>query len=286
MAITVCLPTLGRPDSLRDAVKSLIDTSVLDDTRIVIGFNQDDPTQNLVAVDKTVISVAPREDSLGAKYNRCAKAAPSDLYVAWADDCITNTQGWDKILTEAASFYPDGCGSIYFGVREGSSLPIGWAVTHKMVEKVGYFCAPYFPFWYHDTWLDEIARLTGRNFYADVSVVFPAGQGKTRGLRDVAFWATFFDLTRPLRRQIAERILRDPDLIQPNWHRMQLLQTTDAMCRQLEQRNANLRDPLQAKNWETNVGFDNAPTDAYLRIKAQAEQMLLELYGPVKTEAA
>ena len=188
------------------------------------------------------------------------------------------------ILTDAAALYPDKCGTIYFGTREGSPLPIGWAVTHKMVEKIGYFAVPYFPYWYHDTWLDEIARMTGRNFYADVNVTFPNGQGKTRGLRDVAFWATFFDLTRPLRKAIADKILRDPDLIQPNWHRMQLLQTIDAMCSQLEQRNANLRDPLQAKNWETQVGFDNDPTPAYLRIKDAAQAMLHELYP--QTEAA
>src|ERR1700688_5001121 len=136
MSLTVCLPTLGRPETLREAVTSLIKTSVLDDTKIVIGFNDDDTTRNMTEVDKTVISIAPREDSLGEKYNRCARAHPADLYVAWADDCITTTQGWDKILTDAAALYPDKCGTIYFGSREGSPLPIGWAVTHKMVEKI------------------------------------------------------------------------------------------------------------------------------------------------------
>ena len=135
MALTVCLPTLGRPESLKVAITSLLKTSILDDTRIVIGFNKDDATRDIQAVEKTIISVEDREDSLGAKYNRCAKAAPADLYVAWADDCITQTQGWDKILTDAAALYPDKCGSIYFGIREGSTLPIGWAVTNRHGRK-------------------------------------------------------------------------------------------------------------------------------------------------------
>ena len=127
--------------------------------------------------------------------------------------------------------------------------------------------------------------MTGRMFYADVQVIFPAGQGKTRGARDIAFWASFFDLTRPLRRQIAERILRDTELEQPNWHRLQLLQSMNAMCAQFEQRNANLRDPLNARQWEANIGYDNEPTPAYLRLKAAAEKMLTDIYAP-KTEAA
>lgn len=284
MSLTVCLPTLGRPESLREAVTSLLKHSVLDDTRIVIGFNIDDTTRDMAPVEKTIISVEPREDSLGAKYNRCAKAAPADIYMGWADDQTTTTQGWDKILTEAIGYYPDQCGMVYFGTRESSALPVSWAISQKMVEKIGYFCPTYFPCWYHDTWIDEIARMTGRMFYANVDIVFPGGQGKTRGLREVAFWATFFDLTRPLRREIASKILRDPDLIQPNWHRMQLLQTQDAICSQLQQRNANLRDPLQAQQWEQHAGFDNAATPAYERMKAQAQAMLLDMY-PQKAAA-
>jgi len=63
-----------------------------------------------------------------------------------------------------------------------------------------------FPFWFTDTWLDEIALMLGRK--APVRVEWkPQGQrGKTTRMRDLAFWAWVFEAARPERIEDARKL--------------------------------------------------------------------------------
>ena len=69
------------------------------------------------------------------------------------------------------------------------------------------FSNPYFPsFWWCNTWLDEIGQMTGRILWANVEAAYPAAMPGTFK-RDLPFWAWFFDIVRPLRMEIADRII-------------------------------------------------------------------------------
>jgi hypothetical protein len=264
MRINVCTPTRGKPDRLAEFVSESIRNSVLDTTRFVIGIDDDDTDSLSLAADhdKIIISVAPREDALGAKYNRCAKAYDADIYVMGLDDVAISTPGWDEKLAEAASVFPDGIGCVYFGKEpHGESLPSMQAATKRLVDLMGFFVVPHFPFWWGNTSLDEIAHMIGRVVEVDIETRYPTTFDKPQR-RDILFWAKFFDDTRPWREKIAERVLREI--------RKPLMQA-------FEQRNSRLRDPRFAQAVERDLSADVPLDSRHARLRQQAEAIVSSL---------
>lgn len=280
MKVAVCLPTRGRPQLVRHAIDIMLTHSVLEDTKIVVGFDNDDETNSNFHMRqdrKLLLSYADREDTLGAKWNRCAAQVDAELYVIWADDITIVTPGWDEKLAAAADLFNGGVGFVFFGNIPGT-LQTGIGITRRYMDYSGFFCPPYFPYWWCDTWADEMARFTGRVVQADVSAtLLQEIAGKSRGVRDVVFWGNFFQKTRPIRKRVAERIIREGDT--PDWNKLHVMQFWGYLERQLDQRDSPNRDPETAKRFETQLGFD-APDDArYRRAKAAATAFLAELDG-------
>lgn len=275
MTVSVCIASRGRKEMLRQTLRSLIDGMALPETQIVVALDQDD-ADGTVSVpfpprERVLWSIAPREDSLGAKYNRAQQARRADLYVLWADDMVMPDAGWDTKLTVAAAHLPDNCGVVFFGSIPGILQP-GIAVTHKFVEAMGFFNVPYFPFWWHDTWIMEIATMCDRYIHADVRVeLLDITKGTSRGVREITFWAELFDRLRPSRRAVAEKIIRTPE------RKAELLARLPAIEAQWLHSNSVLRDPVRAAQLETHYSFDAPADERYLRLKAKAETMLKEL---------
>ena len=182
MTISVCIASRGRPEMLTKTVEQLSALAELPDTKISVALDLDDEKSAGWKSDNHRVtgSFAEREDSLGEKYNRAARGIAADVYVLWADDVVTTTQGWDKKIQDAAGLFSDGIGVVYFGKIEGVLQP-GIAVTAKMVELMGFFCVPWFGYWWVDTYIDEIGRMSDRIIHADVQVELLQGlAGKRR----------------------------------------------------------------------------------------------------------
>jgi len=158
-------------------------------------------------------------------------------------------------------------------------MPAAFAATAKLVEMMGFYMWPHQPFWWHDTALDEIVQYIGRAVYCEAAMAYPYGYGKTRGLREVSFWATFFDLMRPMRSTIAQAIIHSADNLDSNGRKTQLLQSFTAITAHFEQRNATLRDPLQARMFEMQQAYDAPADERYQRIKAAAMNLLAQSQG-------
>lgn len=277
MPINVCLASRGRPQLAALTIERLSSLAVLPDTTISVALDSDDsflPDYSATSHDRLKVSVAPREDSLGAKYNRCV--IPDRTNVLWADDVTTTTKGWDEKIESAASMFMDGMGIIYFGKIEGVMQP-GIAVTPKMIEAMGFFCVPYFPFWWHDTWTDEIGRMCDRIITVDIAMeLLQPLEKKSRGVREIEFWAKFFDDLRPQRRSVAENVIRKGD-DQP-YRKIQLLSRIRSVEQMVNQRNSILRNPEDAKRLELHYGFENTEMDErYVRSKNAATEMLKKL---------
>lgn len=276
MKVSLCIPTRGRPERIQNAIRSALETRALAETVVVAACDADDETNawavNFDGNGGVRISVEEREDSLGKKYTRCAKACDADLYVIWADDHTMPTQGWDQRLVDVAGKFGSDAGIIYFGNVPNVFQP-GIAVNAEMYRAMEFLCVPYFPFWWHDTWIDEIGRMSDRIVAADVQVGMDSTQeGKSRGVRDVAWWAEFFDRTRPMRKAVALKLIEN----ESPWRREQLLQRLPFVEQFLVQRNAKLRDPVAAQAVEKYYGFD-VPDEAderYVRIQLAAVQLL------------
>ena len=276
MSVSYCIAARGHPRLLQVSAGLTWSLSLREETRLVIALDDDDGETiaaaeqfKAFAGEKVLLSIAPREDTLGAKYNRAWRAHEADLYVIGCDDTAVVTEGWDQLLDAAWRHHADGIAAVYFGDLPGV-FQGGQAVTHGLAVELGYFVPPLFPTWWHDTWLNEIATMIGRIDRADVALKPIGPVGETRGLRDVIWWGTFYDVMRNMRRRTAERIVRSPSFAASSERRAELLAAMGAQCAKFYADCAHFRDPATASRFERDMGYD-APDDArYQRAKAEA----------------
>jgi len=282
MTITVCLATRGRPSLLRQAVERTLKNAILPTTKVVVGVDLDDPDrpgelQRLLDDEQILWSYGAREDSLGAKYNRVAAHCPADIYLGATDDAWIDAPGWDAELERLCALFPDGIGCVYVGrMNIPSTLPAMQAVTQGLVDRMGHFMCPDYPFWWHDTWLDEFAHYIGRVVHSGIKVGYPEQNPGSRGLRELDFWARHFDETRAGRRLMALDVINNPDFAETEMRRHQLRSQLPKLDAWFVHRNSFLRNPENARRLEREAGIDNggAPDERYARLKAAAERRM------------
>ena len=125
-----------------------------------------------------------------------------------------------------------------------------------------------------DTWLFEIAMLIGRLLPLTLNIDFGDNWTNTRGMRDLTYWATFFDDMRADRRATAERIVNDPAFRAAADVKAQLLARMDEMCGRLFLSNSRLRDPEYAAGIMGTFAHSAPEDERYLRIKQRSMQLV------------
>jgi hypothetical protein len=143
-----------------NSAKSLAKNNV----EIKLYLNDDDPVldqyKNLIA--DCHIVVGP-DRSPGYSWNMLAEEATNDYYFLAGDDVNFVTRGWDKIITDAFSKYPDKIACVYPtspGLKKKKNPH--FCVHRNWIDALGYFVPPQFWHWYVDTWTAELARSVGR----------------------------------------------------------------------------------------------------------------------------
>ena len=273
LTLTINLCTRGRPDLLLRTVAETLPNMVLPTTIFMISVDHDDQ-QTIDALPQLPRDrrlrpvVAQREDSLGGKYNR-ALQVPADVYLAMVDYGSHITPGFDAKILEAASLFPDNIGVVY-NYLANASFPQINGITHGLAKKMGFIYPPYFPYWFIDHWLDDIGRLIDRISFADVRIDTARRPG-TRELREITFWANFYDLGQLARRRCAHDIIRSPDFLDPPWRKEMLLRHHPL----IEGRSLFVNGVLRADNYqqyekERGAG---AGDERYERLKTQAMQL-------------
>ena len=279
MTVCLCIASRDRPGELTRTITEAMKLATMPNTIAAVALDEDDKS-SLILPDlyRAITDIAPREASLGAKYNRATKiaAGETDMVVLGVDDAYPSNPGWDQKLADAAAKFTDGVGVVFFGEKRAHpyDLPDGIAVTRKWIEQVGFFCSPYFPFWWHDTWIDELAKLIGRYVWADVTWEkhgkSEVGGHKTTRMREVTWWARFFDATRQMRVDTALRMINASD--DPPYLKAQLRQEMQWKCDILWQRNGRVRD--HGHQYERDYGATYEPDAGYDQIKAEAVAMM------------
>lgn len=219
MNLVYSLATRGRQNLLKETLPRTLANASLPNTRIIIQADADDVPQPEFADKRVSINIAPREDTVAQKWNR-AMTVPADLYVPGTDDDPIITPAWDAKFLDAARVFPDGIGAVY-GHLQNASFPAPYGFTAKWVEKLGYIFPEHFPYWFCDHWTDDIARITGRISFADVTTDLKAGP--TQEMREPAWWATWFDAAVLVRRKEAHSLINDPEFASPDWLKQMLL---------------------------------------------------------------
>lgn len=279
------IATRGNSQTLLKTITENLRGTVLASTKVVLGLDEDDPAleeaRKIAASFGTRANVkavvGPRPDSIGGVYNRCAAQEPADIYIPGADDVIIRTHGWDERILNATQKMPDFIGVIGCGkMPVESALPGTYAVTQPLIDRMGFFLQPYTPFWWMDTWLFEIAVMIGRMLPLKLNLDFGDSWTKTRGMRDLTYWAQFFDDMRWHRLATAKQIINDPEFKTADDLKKRLLERMDALCQSFLHSNSCLRDPAYAARI-MNTFAHNAPEDErYIRIKERSMELVTQ----------
>jgi len=283
--LTINLATRGRPDLCIETLERTLPNISLHSTKLMVSCDRDDPNTVLAlstyVVDhpNVVLSIRDREDSLGEKYNR-ALEQPADVYLMMVDYAPHVTPAFDKKILEAASLFPDNIGVVYNRLANASFPEIN-AVTHGLAKKMGFIYPPWFPYWFVDHWLDDMARLIDRISFADVKLDRIKRPG-TQDLRDVTFWATFFDALYLRRRKCAREIIESDDFLDPPWRKQMSL----AHFPLIEFRSRWVNDGVRAdaKRIEACAGKSLPDEERYARIKTRALELMKELIPDITAE--
>jgi hypothetical protein len=293
--VPVCLliATRGRREQLLKNLGTTLKNATRSDTEVVVILDNDDPVDfSVQSLDgdywfwpRIKIVSGPRDDTLGGKYNRGFQSAPySDLYVPFVDTVGIETRGWDERLHTAAKEFRDGIGAVFFGEQESPILlPQMVSITRRFIELQGFFLPPYFSFWWHDTWINEVALLTRRINYADIELTPLPADKKTRGAREITFWAQAYYELRHERAEIAERIIRASDF--PKWQKRAILYEMPYWLRQYNEREAQTtRNPQWANAYESQASFDAPADERYNRVRRAMVERVPKLVNFGKAE--
>jgi hypothetical protein len=279
MALTIVLATRGRPLLLCETLRRTYPNIIRDDTRLVVAIDDDDAETvmaDLPSDPHLVISQKPREDSIGEKWNRGYRDDPADLYMIMADYTPVITPGFDQRMLDAGARFRDGIG-VVFGHMANYSFSSTYGVTHGLCDKLGWMFPPFFPFWFVDHWIDDIARLIDRISFADVQLTWPEKKNQTQEMRDLGFWATFFDAMRLMRRRQARHIIDSPDFREPEW-RKEIMRRHYPLVEHRSQSINNL-----VRSWAP-VENSIPGGERYERLKAQAVAMMRAEWPMLKKE--
>lgn len=279
MKLGIVLPSRGRPDGLKRMVASLLDNAAKPDrVTIFAGLDADDPTlpqtEGIAGVERVIRAPEPTVAKMIDNLARQAEEA-CDATIRMDDDFICETRGWDdnaECMTGLGLWLPDD------PTHPGHFMSFA-AMSSEMArwlrERQGFVHAPWFPFWFTDTWLNEIADMASAKGVIDMSISQPDGRGKTHGLRDVLFWTRFFDGFRLFRKRMAAMLIHEiyPDGILKRTALMKL----DERMRIAELNTERLILPEHIAHFEAKAEGETGTASArYLNAKAAAERMIAE----------
>lgn len=290
MSLAIILATRGRQQILRETIERTVANIELDSTRLIIAADCDDhetcdalSSTWFDAIPQAVPCIWPREDSLGAKYNRALRVdASAEAYLAMVDYAPHVMPGFDRILLERIRMFPDCIGVVYNRLANASFPGIN-CVSRALCDEMGFLYPPYFPYWFIDHWLDDVARMIDRVAFADVEIDTARRPG-TMELREPAFWGTYFDLLRLERRRCARRIVQSECFQEVDWRKEILLSHYPLIEFRSEWVNSHLRtgDPYLAQQERVAGPAD----ERYRRLKEQAIKRLPSLIAEVEADNA
>lgn len=283
--LSVCLPSRGRAEKCIAAVRSMMQGYDLPaGIEIIVGLDTDDDSRDtvtaaLMGTPRVVFSVAPPEVTLGRKFNRLAAGARGQWIMWMVDDYTIPQPLWASALRDALT---DG-GTIYYLRDEMhpnfTTFPV---VSRETLDAVGFLFAPWFPFWFGDTWWDELGILTGHKQEVPVTVVPQSGRGKTQGLRDLGFWAEFFEATRGWRIEQAGKLLatRFGSRASPGFvAAAEDMERRDAVCASRVQ---HLRHPAFVA--EMGQQSDGRTSPNYMQARKEAEELFERIKASAKAQ--
>ena len=276
MTLAIALATRGRPALLAETIERTLPNIVLSSATLTVIIDDDDDVtldaaSQLPSDSRLHYMVRPRQDTLGGKFNLILERQAS-VYMSMVDYAPAITPGFDRRIMDAAALFPDGVGCI-FNRLENPSFSQNYAVTKGLVDRMGYFMPPYFPYWFVDHWLDELAQMIDRWTVAEYELDTSKRPG-TQDRREPAFWSMLYDALYDERRACAHRIIDGFD--EPEWRKALL----KARCDYHRQHSLMINNGVRATaaQWARAVPPEKVD-DRYARVRSKAVAMLERIAG-------
>ncbi len=293
MKLTMIIATRERPGLLLRTVTDTLPNVSRQDTRILIAVDEDDHAsldclKRLPKDDRLTVSVRPREDCRGEKYDRALTEAPADVYLPAVDCAPIITPAFDQKIINVARSFDDGICCVHTPMINGDGVygfPPGLqAVTAEWVKRIGYIYNHEYPYWFIDHEVDDIARLICRYVPVDVKVnTAELRPAKTHRLRELEFWTSYYDWMTLERRLKARQIINSDDFEGTPGHKAALINNYGPVETRSFEINRYVRN--NAAQIEAQRGDQGPPDEGYLRAKARAEQKLARFFEKAKQAA-
>lgn len=213
--ICLLVPTRARPASLRALLDSIGATASRPQLiELWAWVDQDDtPTIELLGEGSWPFGVhfvsGPRTATQGEMYNRLREACPSGpgIYMAGGDKITFITPGWDEITRRAFDELPDRLLFAHPWDRfNRESFGAFFFLSAEWANACGRVMSEHFPYWFDDTWWNEVAMMLGRKRLLDFTLrLEPARAWR---MENVLFWERYFYLLLDERMQDALRLCR------------------------------------------------------------------------------
>jgi glycosyltransferase involved in cell wall biosynthesis len=270
--ISVLIPSRGRPSKLARCLKSL---GTHENVEVLIATDVDDCSEYASVIEGYGQHfIAPRPKTLGVCINELAAKAAGNLLFFLGDDYVIEAPDWPERIMRAARKLPDQVGVLYprcVSHPGFANLPV---ISRRTYNALGYYMSPYFPFWFIDTWWEEIGIFLDAKIEIDLDATLPDGKGDTHGLIDISFWASVFDATRIMRVRdaikLAKLVTNEKD---PRFQSfIRALPWREATC---AQNVTHLRAPQFIQAWQGRS--DAAPSKRYATVKLEAETLMAQL---------
>lgn len=206
MNLCVLIPSRGRPASLTAAL-TLLDATA--SGRHIVDYRVSwcsDDTRTYRAVEslprhvrsKTLAVCRTDDCTPGQAFNEMVNGAEAtgryQGYVSLCDDVFCISPDWDDQVAMFLTSRPAGA---WLELADPESRSYAF-FSHRVVKALGSVASGFFPFWFLDTWFNEVHRFA---FHRPLDVVrslrLAGKRHKTQGMRELGFWADLFAMTRP-----------------------------------------------------------------------------------------
>lgn len=211
MKLLVALCSYQNPSGLIASIKNLHDLAERrDELSFNIGLDHDDldgqdvlkylPTE---IYNKIKVTLFPDDIAQSDLWNVLCVPDTAAYYYLSTDDAFCLVQGWDTYL-ERRERLPH---IVFWNDVNLPGAASTFIMSNDWLKATGYALPPFFPYWFADTWVDELrAFVTGEESGVDRGLKISYPPGKTTGLIELDFWWGFFNATRPLRIKKAYQI--------------------------------------------------------------------------------
>jgi|SRR5579859_7562763 len=218
--ISLLIPTRARTAYLQRLFASLeATTSSKNEVDAWVYVDEDDDaTRGFIAAHPTLPYtfqvhwlVGERTNTQGEMTNRLWERSASNagIYFPLPDDYVFTTPGWDRLVRDAFNRFPDRIVLVYPDEATASVEQVTLIIlSAEWLNATQHFMTAYFPFWFDDTWVDQVAQMIQRKVKVGVHADPQGNKGKTIRMRNLRFWNEFFRNTLDERVDEAERLRR------------------------------------------------------------------------------